>query len=259
MSADASWAVHKCFEVSSLLSERSGIEVHWECHRSWLFLVLTNAGQRSDLLSGTCSAHAHAARQLGIPMTLCAEVSVLVERHLHLPALGEGREQPLGLHFVGHRDGQRKALEARHPLAAAVGSHHRRVGGAEGRMHHLVSRLGRYRGGLMRLGAVLEAHEHRHLGAERLAVELQWSPAARSTDATLEIQTTPGASCSITVLYKSGPSRAKGLGPKTADGKGRVVWQWRVGSNTTPGEWPIIVSCSKGEERRQLRTAFEVR
>jgi len=80
MSADASWAVHKCFEVSSLLSERSGIEVHWECHRSWLFLVLTNAGQRSDLLSGTCSAHAHAAGQLGIPMTLCAEVSVLVER-----------------------------------------------------------------------------------------------------------------------------------------------------------------------------------
>src|SRR6266446_4550213 len=67
MSADASWAVHKCFEVSSLLSERSGIEVHWECHRSWLFLVLTNAGQRSDLLSGTCSAHAHAAGQLGIP------------------------------------------------------------------------------------------------------------------------------------------------------------------------------------------------
>src|SRR5437899_2744308 len=76
MSADASWAVHKCFEVSSLLSERSGIEVHWECHRSWLFLVLTNAGQRSDLLSGTCSAHAHAAGQLGIPMTLCRGVSL---------------------------------------------------------------------------------------------------------------------------------------------------------------------------------------
>ena len=44
-------------------------------------------------------------------------------------------------------------------------------------------------------------------------------------------------------------ARAKGLGPKMADGKGRVVWQWRVGSNTTPEEWPIIVSCSKGEER----------
>src|SRR2546426_11733756 len=31
-----------------------------------------------------------------------------------------------------------------------------------------------------------------------------------------------------------------------ADGKGRVAWQWRVGSNTTPGEWPIIVSALLG-------------
>ena len=93
----------------------------------------------------------------------------------------------------------------------------------------------------------------------RVSVVSLSSPVAPSGDATLEIQTTPGASCSITVLYKSGPSRAKGLGPKMADGKGRVVWQWRVGSNTTPGEWPIIVSCSKGAERRQLRTAFKVR
>jgi len=85
------------------------------------------------------------------------------------------------------------------------------------------------------------------------------SPAAPSSDATLEIQTAPGASCSITVQYKSGPSRAQGLVPKVADGKGRVGWLWRVGSNTTPGKWPIIVSCRKGEERGELKTAFEVR
>ena len=35
------------------------------------------------------------------------------------------------------------------------------------------------------------------------------SPAATSSDATLEIQTTPGASCTIAVLYKSG---REGLG-----------------------------------------------
>lgn len=85
------------------------------------------------------------------------------------------------------------------------------------------------------------------------------SPAARSTDARLEIQTTPGASCSIIVHYMSGPSQAKGLVPKLADGKGRVVWQWRVESNITPGKWPINVSCRKGEERGELQTAFEVR
>ena len=93
----------------------------------------------------------------------------------------------------------------------------------------------------------------------RVSVVSLSSPAPPLSNPTLEIQTTPGANCSITVLYKSGPSRAKGLGPKMADGKGRVVWQWRVESNTMSGKWPIIVSCSKGEERRQLRTAFEVR
>lgn len=62
------------------------------------------------------------------------------------------------------------------------------------------------------------------------------SPAAPFSDATLEIQTTPAASCSIVVRYKSGPSKAKGLVPKLADGKGRIVWTWRLGSNTTPGK-----------------------
>lgn len=84
------------------------------------------------------------------------------------------------------------------------------------------------------------------------------SPIAPFTDATLEIQTTPRASCSITVLYKSGPSKAKGLYPHTADGKGRITWRWRVGSNTTPGRWPIVVRCEKGGESGELRTSFEV-
>lgn len=42
------------------------------------------------------------------------------------------------------------------------------------------------------------------------------SPVAPSSDAKLEMQTTPGASCAITVRYKSGPSRAKGLVSKVA-------------------------------------------
>lgn len=85
------------------------------------------------------------------------------------------------------------------------------------------------------------------------------SPVAPFTDATLEIQTTPGALCQITVRYKSGPSRAKGLGPQQADSAGRVRWVWRVGSRTTPGHWPITVTCRKSEDRGELRTTFEVR
>ena len=84
------------------------------------------------------------------------------------------------------------------------------------------------------------------------------SPAAPFTDAALTISTAPGANCSITVFYKSGPSRAQGLMPKAADAAGRVSWTWRVGSNTTPGRWPILVACEKGDDRGELRTAFEV-
>src|SRR6266571_3238751 len=84
------------------------------------------------------------------------------------------------------------------------------------------------------------------------------SPAAPFSDATLTVSTTPGANCSIVVHYKSGPSRAKGLVPKVASSSGRVSWTWRVGSNTTPGRWPIVVTCEKGTDRSELRTSFEV-
>ncbi len=84
------------------------------------------------------------------------------------------------------------------------------------------------------------------------------SPAAPFTDATLTISTTPGASCSIVVHYKSGPSRAKGLVPKVGNSSGRVSWTWRVGSNTTPGRWPIVVTCDKGADHGELRTSSQV-
>ena len=84
------------------------------------------------------------------------------------------------------------------------------------------------------------------------------SPAAPFTDATLTVSTAPEANCSIVVHYKSGPSRAKGLVPKVASSSGRVSWTWRVGSNTTPGRWPIVVTCEKSMDHGELRTSFEV-
>lgn len=85
------------------------------------------------------------------------------------------------------------------------------------------------------------------------------SPVAPFSDATIQIQTKPGANCSISVFYKSGLSRAKGLSPQVADSKGRISWRWRVGSNTTPGRWPIVVTCEKDGDAGELRTGFEVR
>lgn len=97
--------------------------------------------------------------------------------------------------------------------------------------------------------------------AQRVQVTLVsvTSPAARGHDATIVVQTAPGARCLIAVRYKSGPSRARGLGPTTADGRGRVAWTWRVGTNTTPGTWPISVVRSEGEQRATLETSFTVR
>ncbi|MBI3967781.1 MAG: hypothetical protein HY329_19245 [Chloroflexi bacterium] len=70
------------------------------------------------------------------------------------------------------------------------------------------------------------------------------SPAYRGTDATLRARTVPGAPCSIVVEYKSGPSEAQGLYSKSADSAGWVSWTWRVGTRTTPGYWPITVTCA---------------
>jgi hypothetical protein len=50
-----------------------------------------------------------------------------------------------------------------------------------------------------------------------------------------------------------------GLGPKTADQRGCVAWTWRVGTNATPGTWPISVVCSEGEQQATLEASFVVR
>jgi hypothetical protein len=84
------------------------------------------------------------------------------------------------------------------------------------------------------------------------------SPVRHGHDATIVVATSPAAACTITVLYKTGASRAGGLVLKTADPQGRVAWTWRVGTRTTPGTWPIIVTCSLGNRQSMLRTPFEV-
>src|SRR2546426_5838350 len=78
------------------------------------------------------------------------------------------------------------------------------------------------------------------------------------TGARLEIQTAPGAVCNIVVVYKSGPSRARGLEPKVADARGQIAWVWRVGTNTTSGTWPILIECVFGSQRAETQTEFTV-
>jgi hypothetical protein len=80
------------------------------------------------------------------------------------------------------------------------------------------------------------------------------SPVSAGSDATLTVAVPTGTACSIVVTYKSGPSSAAGLYPQRASG-GRISWTWMVGTRTTPGRWPIDVSCGAAGS---LRTSFVV-
>ncbi len=94
-----------------------------------------------------------------------------------------------------------------------------------------------------------------HLSVKLISVK---SPVSPGNAASITIKTAPSAECTITVTYKSGPSQAQGLDPKTADNEGIVSWAWIVGTRTTPGEWPIRVTCSAGSEQSTLETLFSV-
>ncbi|MDP3305775.1 MAG: bacterial Ig-like domain-containing protein [Erysipelotrichaceae bacterium] len=80
------------------------------------------------------------------------------------------------------------------------------------------------------------------------------SPVKAGANATIVIKGNPGETYYIEVIYKSGPSKASGLGSKVADSKGKVSWTWKVGINTSPGEWDIEIS---GEEET-ISTYFTV-
>jgi len=68
------------------------------------------------------------------------------------------------------------------------------------------------------------------------------SPIVRGQEASVTIKGTPGVEYAIKVIYKSGPSSAKGLEPKNADSGGRVTWSWKVSARTTAGSWSIEIS-----------------
>ena len=98
------------------------------------------------------------------------------------------------------------------------------------------------------------------VSSEHLSVVLTsvTSPVRHGNAASIIVKTAPGAACTIVVAYKSGPSRAKGLDTKTANQDGIVSWAWIVGTRTTPGAWPITVTCSGGGSQATLETSFLV-
>ena len=92
----------------------------------------------------------------------------------------------------------------------------------------------------------------------RLELIALTSPVSRSSTANLTIQSAPGATCTIQVRYRSGPSKAKGLEPGVADESGRVTWKWLVARYTTLGDWPIDIGCELKNASARLSATMTV-
>lgn len=79
--------------------------------------------------------------------------------------------------------------------------------------------------------------------------------------AKLKVKTQPGAICFIALCYKSGLSGATGLtehSPQEVDQNGECSWQWRVGTKTELGEWPIVVTAYLDGKICTLKTSIKV-
>ncbi|MEA4940267.1 MAG: hypothetical protein VB091_11850 [Christensenella sp.] len=70
---------------------------------------------------------------------------------------------------------------------------------------------------------------------------------ARGEYASIEIIGKPNTTYNCKVDYKSGPSKAKGLGDQDSDGEGYVEWEWKVGTNTSLDYRPTITVSGGGD------------
>lgn len=80
--------------------------------------------------------------------------------------------------------------------------------------------------------------------AEQNEIQLQdiTTPVSRGDKATVKIIGKPNTEYTISVIYSSGASKAKGLEPKVSDENGCVCWTWRVGASTSLGAKEIQIT-----------------
>jgi hypothetical protein len=69
------------------------------------------------------------------------------------------------------------------------------------------------------------------------------SPVQAGANATVQIQTSAGATCFLSYTTPAGTdSTAKGLGVTTADGNGVCSWTWEIGSSTKSGTGRLAIT-----------------
>jgi micrococcal nuclease len=72
---------------------------------------------------------------------------------------------------------------------------------------------------------------------------------AAGDQASLTVKARPTARCTISVIYDTVESHARGLRPKRG---GTITWTWRVGTSTHPGRWPVTVDCGRSGKTKRL-------
>ena len=91
-----------------------------------------------------------------------------------------------------------------------------------------------------------------------VSVDSLLSPVSAGSNTSLEVQTTPTASCAVSVVYNGVASTDSGLAPKAADAYGVAGWTWTVGAAVPAGSWPITVTCSYHSKSAVVKTSLQV-
>jgi len=78
----------------------------------------------------------------------------------------------------------------------------------------------------------------------------------RNAEAAVFFTGQPNVVWHLNIRYAAGYGTAAGLGEQTADHTGFVEWNWRIGSNTTLGDWPVTIVAG-GESLRFYITVIE--
>lgn len=79
---------------------------------------------------------------------------------------------------------------------------------------------------------------------EGVSLDVITSPVARGTQATVEINTDSGSTCTMGIMFKQNiVSPITGVAPQATNAYGSVAWTWTLSNQTPLGTWPVKVTC----------------
>jgi hypothetical protein len=93
---------------------------------------------------------------------------------------------------------------------------------------------------------------------EDASVETVSTPITPGSNASINLQTLSGSTCTILVTYNGVASTDTGLRPKAADDYGTVAWSWTLPASVPYGSFPIVVTCTIGKRVAVVDSSIDV-